>query len=72
MKFNISKSFYQILLAGVFSFVFFNIDLKNANAEFSNLTPCKESYTIHDIRTRKIFLRRIMNTCLMPGLSKTR
>jgi photosystem I subunit 3 len=43
MKFNISKSFYQILLAGVFSFVFFNIDLKNANAEFSNLTPCKES-----------------------------
>ena len=43
MKFNLQNLFSKIFLVAIFSFTCLNIELKPANAEFTNLTPCKDS-----------------------------
>jgi photosystem I subunit 3 len=43
MKINFFKSFSQLLFTVLFSVALLNVNLKEAQADFSNLTPCKES-----------------------------
>jgi photosystem I subunit 3 len=43
MKINFFKSFSQLLFTVFFSVALLNVNLKEAQADFSNLTPCKES-----------------------------
>jgi photosystem I subunit 3 len=43
MKFNLQNFFSKIFLVGLFSFASFSTEIKPANAEFNNLTPCKDS-----------------------------
>ena len=43
MKINIQTFLSKICSLALFSFFFFNTDIKSANADFTALTPCKES-----------------------------
>ena len=43
MKLNFKNIFSKILLLSIFSFVSINTEVKVANADFSALTPCKDS-----------------------------
>ena len=43
MKLNFKNIFSKIVLLSIFSFVTFNMEVKTANADFSALTPCKDS-----------------------------
>lgn len=43
MKFNLNNLTSKFVSLLIFSICTFNIDIKVANAEFNNLTPCKES-----------------------------
>jgi photosystem I subunit 3 len=43
MKLNFKNIFSKIILLSIFSFVTFNMEVKTANADFSALTPCKDS-----------------------------
>ena len=43
MKINIQNFLSKICSLALFSFFFFNTDIKSANADFTALTPCKES-----------------------------
>ena len=43
MKINIQNFLSKLCSLTIFSFFFFNTDIKSANADFNALTPCKES-----------------------------
>lgn len=43
MKINIQNFLSKFCSLTIFSFIFFSADIKSANADFSALTPCKES-----------------------------
>jgi photosystem I subunit 3 len=43
MKINIQNFLSKLCSLAIFSIFFFNTDIKSANADFTALTPCKES-----------------------------
>jgi photosystem I subunit 3 len=43
MKLNIQNFLSKFCSLTIFAFIFFNADIKSAQADFSALTPCKES-----------------------------
>ena len=43
MKINIQNFLSKLCSLAIFSLFFFNTDIKSANADFTALTPCKES-----------------------------
>jgi len=43
MKINIQNFLSKLCTLTIFSFLFFSTEIKSANADFSALTPCKES-----------------------------